>query len=202
MTRADVDHASLGSPSAARTVVVLREGPLATLDPDPAVTRRRDVRVVAVRIDVEAMNEPTSFGDREPGHVSGLESLLADIAPDPPIALVAVGAAGSPGIALAAALGDDVDRLVLVGVPAPEAPLSRGETERTLTDVTARTLLLNGQRDPDAAAAAAEWHRRRLVSARVEMIPARDEASDPRISLTDVWERVLSHAAPRTTKRE
>ena len=68
-----------------------------------------------------------------------------------------------------------------------------------LARVTAKTLIMNGQQDPDAAAAAARWHHDRLPGSRVEMVPGSPGASpDGRLSLADVWDRVLSHVAPGT----
>lgn len=202
MTTARFDHVSVGTPDAARTVIVIGTRGTATADPDPAVTRRRDVRVVAVRVDHDALSERSAFGDRAPGHIEALDRLVATLAAEGPVSLVGVGEAGPVAVGLAAMLGDRADRLALVGVPIPaEQPLSVDAAEQVMAAVTAKTLIVNGQKDPDAAAAAAQWHRSRLLGARVEMVPRRDGATDDRLSLTAVWERVLSHTAPGTATR-
>ena len=96
----------------------------------------------------------------------------------------------------------------LVLDPEVDALLARAETaaERdlekdVLAGVAAKTLILNGQRDPDAASAAATFYRSAIPGARVEMVPAHG-AADERLALGDVWDRVLSHCAPHTRRSE
>lgn len=201
MTR--IEYASLGSPDADGTVVVLREGALATTDPDVTVTRTRDVRLVAVRVDDAEVAEPGAYGGETPAAVTvkALVELMDDVAAEGRFGLVGVGGAGEVAVHLAAVLADRVDRLALVAVPEPEGPLDREEEQRTLAGVSAQTLILVGEHDPDAAAAAAEWHRARLPSARVEIVPPPSEGADARLALGVVWERVLAHTAPGTQAR-
>jgi len=91
-------------------------------------------------------------------------------------------------------LGDTIDRLALVAVAAPDQPLDKDDLGALIAGLTAKTLILNGQRD-ETAPAAADWYRTRLTSARVEMVPG-----DAALSLSAVWGRVLSHVAPRTQR--
>ena len=100
-------------------------------------------------------------------------------------------------VALRAAveLGDTIDRLALVAVAAPAEPLDRDDLGALIEGVTAKTLIMNGRQDKTAAAAAAGWYKDHLVSARVEMVPA-----ESALSLSAVWGRVLSHAAPGTMR--
>ena len=76
-------------------------------------------------------------------------------------------------------------------MPTPETPLDKEELGRLLETVSAKALILNGQGDPDAAAAEARWYKEHLASSRIEMVPG-----DGPLALPDVWERALSHVAP------
>lgn len=203
MTTVELEDASTGSPGAARVVVLLREGSTALVDPDAAVTRRRDVRVVMVRVDDVEVRElgGSSRMSAARATVAALESLLSDLVPEATFALVGVGAVGEVAVRLASDSSERIDRLVLVAVPTPATALDRDDLGPVLAGVAAKTLILNGQRDPDAAAAAAEFHRAGIGSARVEMVPGPVDAPEPRLALSAVWERVLSFGAPRTTRR-
>lgn len=203
MSDIELEYASFGSPGAARLIVVLREGMLATVDPDAALTQRRDVRVVGVRVTDDEVIEPGGFRGQSPAAVTvgALIELAESVLLEGPFAVVGVGVTGDLAVRLAGALPDRVDRLVLVAVPSPRRPLDRDDDEDLLAAVQAKTLILNGQRDPEAAAADAEWHRSRIASARVEMVPASVDTSDPRLGLSTVWERVLSFTAPHTARR-
>lgn len=202
MTAVELDYASVGSPGAARVVVVLREGALALTDPEPAVTHRRDLRLVMVRVDDDEVAElgGSSGMSAARATVEALASLLRDLVPEPTFALLGVGATGEVAVRLAGTLPGRVDRMVLIAAPAPAATLDRDGLLPVLARVEAKTLILNGQRDPDAASAAAEFHRRAISSARVEMVPAPADAPEPRLALVQVWDRVLSFAAPRTKR--
>lgn len=183
--------------------MLLREGSTALTDPDGGVTHRRDVRVVLVRVDAEEVRELGGESGMSSSRVTtrALATLLHELVAEGAFALVGVGGAGEVAARLATKLEGRVDRLVLVAVPVPEAPLDRDDLGVLLGAVQAKTLILNGQKDPDAAAAAAEFHRARIGSARVEMVPPSPDDTDPRLALTRVWERVLSFVAPRTGQR-
>ncbi|SIT70720.1 alpha/beta fold hydrolase [Microbacterium sp. RU33B] len=202
MSQIELEYASFGAPQAERLVLVLREGALATIDPDAAITQRRDVRVVGVRVTDDEVAEPGGYRGQSPAAVTvgALVELARSVLLEGSFAVVGVGVTGELAVRLALALPERVDRLVLVAVPAPTTPLDRDDGEDLLAGVQAKTLILNGQKDPDAAAAAAEWHRAHIASARVEMVPAVG-AVDTRLALGTVWERVLSFTAPRTARR-
>ena len=206
MTKADepaggVEHRVFGAPGAVRTVVVVRTGATAMLDPDPPATAARAVRVVAVGLADGDLVDPATFGGGTPAETMAmsLAELIRSQAGESPVGMVGVGATGVLVLLLAAELGDVVDRLALVAVPAPETPIDRDDAELVTARVSAKTLIMNGQRAPDAAAAAAAWHHDRLPGSRVEMVPASAlPAGDGRLALDLVWDRVLSHVAPGT----
>ena len=206
MTRADeppagVEHRVFGAPGAARTVIVMRTGATAMLDPDPRATVARAVRIVVLGFSDEDLADPATFGGGTPAETMAmsLADLVRSQAGRSPVGVVGVGATGPLALLLAAELGDGVDRLALIAVPAPETPIDRDDAELVTARVTAKTLIMNGQRAPDAAAAAAAWHHDRLPGSRVEMVPASAlPAGDGRLALDLVWDRVLSHVAPGT----
>lgn len=205
MTRAqgpqvEIDVSSRGTPGAARTVVVLRTGSLASVDPDSAVTAARDVRLLLVHLDAPELDDPPAYGGETPAGstAAALIALAGEEIGDAPFGLVAERDAAALGLSLAAALGDRVDRLALVAAPVPESPLQRDLAVPILGRVTAKTLVLASAGDPDAPQAAATWHRDHLADARLEMVPG---TGDGRLALTDVWARVLSHTAPHTLRR-
>ncbi|WP_439592133.1 hypothetical protein [Microbacterium sp.] len=204
MTRAQspqepLDAATFGSPGATRTIVVLRHGATAKSDPSPADTARRDVRVLAVGLSEAELDDPAAYRGETPAETAtaSVIELIRAQSPDVAVALVGVGAVGAVAARVAAESPGLVDRLVLIAVPLPDTAAQRDLAEGLFETVTAKTLLLNGQKDPDAAAAAASWHRDHLPDARVEMVPSTREG-DPRLSLGDVWTRVLSFCAPGT----
>lgn len=198
-----VELRTFGAPGADRTVIVLRIGATAMLDPDPSATTVRAVRVVVVGLPAADLDDPAAF--RGETRAESTAAALADHvraeAGESPVGLVGVGSTGSVALRLAALLGADVDRLALVAVPLPETPLDRDDAAVVAARVTAKTLIMNGQDDPDAAAAAARWHHDRIQGSRVEMVPSPAFATgDDRLALGDVWERVLSHVAPGTKR--
>ncbi|WP_194395863.1 alpha/beta fold hydrolase [Microbacterium atlanticum] len=194
---ASYEHRSFGAPGAQRTVFLLRAGISTLSDPRPDVTARRDARIVAVGLTVDDIDDPAAYRGATAAEMTAatLARFVAQERHDRSVGLVGVGDAGDLAILVAAHLGDVVDRLALVAVPRPDSALEGSEVAELLARVTARTLILNGRDDPDAAAAAARWYREHLAAARVELVP---ETSDPqsRLILADVWERVLSHVAP------
>ena len=94
---------------------------------------------------------------------------------------------GYAALELAAAHPDDVDRLVLVAVPAPD---DRGPPPE-LALVSAKTLLLFGNADPRTGSAHARWWKSQLPGARLEMVPGGGHDL-----LGPMWGRILAHAAP------
>lgn len=98
--------------------------------------------------------------------------------------------AGLRAAALAASHSEHVDRLVLCCVPAPIDDVGFDPAK-----IAAKTLLLYGQLDEEAPSRHAKWWKDHLAHARIEMVPGR--GSD----IVDVmWKRILSHAAPRTSR--
>jgi pimeloyl-ACP methyl ester carboxylesterase len=206
MTRADgaaaaVRRHSFGRLGARRTVLLLRTGATSMLDPDPAVTATHDVHILAIGLPPGELEDPATFGGQTQAQsaAASLASLVRDKAGESFVGIVGYGRTGEIAIMLAEALGEVVDRLALVAAPAPETRIDRDDQGAVLSRVTAETLIINGQHDPDAAAAAARWHHARLPASRVEMVPAADVSSpDGRLPLSSVWGRVLSHVAPGT----
>src|SRR6187551_827058 len=132
MTRADepiagVEHRVFGAPGAVRTVIVVRTGATAMLDPDPPATAARAVRVVVVGLADEDLQDPATFGGGTPAETmaTALAELVRSQAGETPVGVVGVGATGVLVLLLAAELGDGVDRLALIAVPAPETPIDR-----------------------------------------------------------------------------
>ena len=75
--------------------------------------------------------------------------------------------------------------MVVVGTPIPDA------WEFELSEVTAKTLLLFGAKDPATGSKHGRWWQQRLPDARLEMNP--QGGGD---LLGPMWKRVLSHLAP------
>jgi pimeloyl-ACP methyl ester carboxylesterase len=199
---AELEHHSFGAPGAERTVFLLREGEAATLDPEPTATARRNVRVVAVRVTADDIEDPAAYRGATPAAVAAdaIAALVTNEAHDERVGLVGVSSTGELALLLAQRLGEQVDRLALVAIAEPATALDRDETGYLLAGISAKTLILNGRDDPDAAAAAARWHQSRLPDARMEIVPDGADAVDPRLSISHVWERVLSHTAPGTVR--
>lgn len=195
----EFSYTAFGSVAPSRTVVVLREGAVAVSDPDARITARRDVRVLAVRVGQDDASD-AAYGTEAPGSAAMIA--LADVVRDEAlidadtVGVVGVGQAGPEAVMLAAHLGRTADRLALVAAPRPESPLERHLGEELLAQVSADTLVLVGADDPDAGTDAARWHAAHLARACVERVALRPGSLDRRLSLTDVWERVLAHVAP------
>lgn len=202
-----LSHSVFGTPGAERLVVLVGTGIAVTADPLPAETAARNVCVLAVAIGRDALEDTGTFGSETPAEqtAAALADLIRDSLAatpresDPGKAQTAaiVGYRDGADVALRAAveLGDTIDRLALVAVAAPAEPLDRDDLGALIEGVTAKTLIMNGRQDKTAAAAAAGWYKDHLVSARVEMVPA-----ESALSLSAVWGRVLSHAAPGTMR--
>jgi pimeloyl-ACP methyl ester carboxylesterase len=187
-------------PGASRLVVLVGVGISMAVDPLPPVTSGRDIRVLAVGLDGAAIDDPGAHGGETPAE-SAAATLAARIREelDDAVAtagLVAYRGAGDVALRATVLLEDSIDRLVLVAVPAPGTPLDKDELGRTLESLTAKTLILNGQQDPAAAAADARWYKERIGSSRVEVVPG-----EGALPLPDVWDRALSHTAPGAKRR-
>ncbi|WP_109210806.1 MULTISPECIES: hypothetical protein [Microbacterium] len=198
---ASFEHRSFGAPGAERTVILMRTGVSTLSDPQPEITVRRDARIVAVGLTVDDIDDPAAY--RGATSAEATAATLAQFAGaerhDRPVGLVGVGEAGELAIMVAAHLGEGVDRLALVAVPQPTSELAGSEVADLLARIAAKTLIMNGQNDPEAAAAAARWYKERMPSARIEMVPRTGDPTS-RLILADVWERVLSHVAPGTVR--
>lgn len=168
------------------------------LDPDPPVTIRRDVRIIAVRVTPAELFDPHAHRTETAASppVARLGALYAAEVPDgAAVGVVGIGATAAVATQFSAELGARVDRLALVAAAAPDGRLPRDEGAKILAGVTAKTLILNGPGEGRATAASAVWHRDHLADARVEMVPGtRVGIEGP--SLVEVWPRVLSHVAP------
>jgi pimeloyl-ACP methyl ester carboxylesterase len=199
-------HRVFGTPGSDRLVVLVGTGIAVAVDPMPSETVARDICVLAVALGAGTMEDSGGYGSETPAEQTA--QWLADLIRD---TLEETGAQSPAGDALRAGivayrdaadvalraavhLGDSIDRLVLVAVAAPEQPLDRDDLGALIEGVSAKTLVLSGQRDEHAASAAA-WYQEHLTSVRIEMVPA--EAS---LSLSAVWGRVLSHVAPGTKR--
>ena len=191
---------TFGAPGAPRLVVLVGIGISMTIDPLPGVTATRDIRVMAVGLDGAAIDDPGAYGGETPAESTGeklAELIRESLADDRATAgVVAYRGAGDVALRAVATLADSIDRLVLVAVPTPETPLDKEELGRLLETVSAKALILNGQGDPDAAAAEARWYKEHLASSRIEMVPGSSG-----LALPDVWERALSHVAPGSKRR-
>ncbi|SFS09233.1 hypothetical protein SAMN04487846_2506 [Microbacterium sp. cf046] len=198
-------HRVYGSPGAARLVVLVGTGIAVATDPAPAETAARSICVLAVSLDGAAIADPGTFGSETPAEQTSawlVELIRGELAAPqftaagPPAAgLIIYREAVDVALRAAASLGDTIDRIALVAVAEPEQPLDRDDLGILISAVSAKALIMNGQREEAAANAAANWYRTQLPSARVEMVPGVAE-----LSLTDVWARALSHVAPRTKR--
>jgi hypothetical protein len=195
-----ISYRATGSISADRLIAVVRTGAAALDDPLPGATGGRDIRVLLVRMPLIGFDDPEAFGGETPDeeHAEALIELLRTegATPEAPIGLVGVGEVGWRAIAAAAALGGIVDRLALVAVAPPETSLDREDAAGLLSEVTAKTLIMNGRDDDQAPSSAASWLKKSRGDARVEMVPR-----EGRLALSTVWDRVLTHVAPGTKAR-
>lgn len=133
-------------------------------DPDPELTWARGVTLLA---DDGAGAEPDHAG---------------------PVGVVGTSIAGLDALAFAARHPGLVDRVVLVSTPIPDDDRALGVE---LSQITAKTLLLFGAKDPLTGSRHGTWWQRRLPNARLEMSP--DGGHE---LLVPGWKRTLSHLAP------
>jgi pimeloyl-ACP methyl ester carboxylesterase len=209
MTRAQgpdtaIDYRVVGSPGAERLVVAIRSGPLATVDPDPAETLTREVRVLLIGVDAAELEDPVTFSGTTPAEstIASVAELISARTGGEPVGVVGEREAAAIAIGIAATRPELVDRLALVAAARPDTALGRDLDAHILAGVTAKTLLLGATGEPGAARAAT-WYRGRLADARVEMVPMESSPAsvDGRLALGPVWARVLSHIAPATRRR-
>jgi hypothetical protein len=196
-----------GTPGSDRLVVLIGTGIAVAVDPLPAETAARDICVLAVALGADTMEDPGGYGSETPAEQTAqwladlVQATLEETRAASPAGdalttgIVAYRDAVDVALRAAVQLGDAVDRLALVAVGAPEQPLDRDDLGVLIGGVTAETLVLNGQNDETADAAAAAWYREHLAAVTIEMVP--DESA---LSLPAVWGRVLSHVAPRTRR--
>lgn len=192
-----------GAADARRTILVLREGAAATVDPAAAVTATRLVRIIAVRLAPVEISDPGAFGGETHAEVTvgSLAELVDEEVPHgAQVGVAGVGEAWDTAVLLAGEAR--VDRLALVAAPRPGTALMRDEAARALARVQAKTLILSGQKDPASSAADAAWMKEHVGNARVEMVPAASTTGiGGALTLADVWPRVLSHLAPGTARQ-
>jgi hypothetical protein len=163
--------------------------------------------VLAVTLGDATMEDPGGYGSETPAEQTAgwlvalvrqtLDAIRSEerTAQPPNAGIIVYGRAADVGLRAVVELGETIDRLALVAVASPDQPLDRDDLGALIAGVSAKTLILNGQRDEIAAAAAADWYRSHLISARVEMVPG-----DAALSLSAVWGRALSHVAPRAKR--
>ncbi|WP_203783204.1 alpha/beta fold hydrolase [Asanoa ferruginea] len=132
------------------------------VDPDPELTWARGITLVGD--DGTEVDQPGPFGVVG-WSVAGLDALAF--------------AARHPGL---------VDRLALVATPIPDDEAALGFE---LSDITAKTLLLFGAKDPLTGSRHGTWWQRRLPDARLEIYPQGGHDL-----LVPAWKRTLSHLAP------
>jgi hypothetical protein len=205
-----LSHRIFGTPGAERLVVLVGAGSGAPLDPLPAETAARDICVLAVTLGDATMEDPGGFGSETPAEQTAawlarlIRQTLVEIDAEGATTTGVVVYGRAVDVALRAVdvalravvdLGEEVDRLALINVAAPEQPLDRDDLGALIEGVSAKALIMNGQHVEGAAAAASAWYKDHLGSARVEMVPGVSE-----LSLSAVWARALSHVAPRTKR--
>jgi hypothetical protein len=198
-----LSHRIFGTPGAERLVVLVGAGSGAPLDPLPAETAARDICVLAVTLGDATMEDPGGFGSETPAEQTAawlarlIRQTLVEIDAEgaTTTGVVVYGRAVDVALRAVVDLGEEVDRLALINVAAPEQPLDRDDLGALIEGVSAKALIMNGQHVEGAAAAAAARYKDPLGSARVETVPGVSE-----LSLSAVWARALSHVAPRTKR--
>jgi len=146
-------------------------------DPDPDATHARDVGLLAAPQGASA------------------EDVADDLARlgEHSVGVVGWSTGGLAALALAANRPSLVNRLALVATPAPL--LTPSSLDVDPARVTAKTLLVYGGRDPNAASAHGRWWQSHLPHARLEMTP---DGGDRLIA--ERWARTLAHLSPRTPR--
>jgi pimeloyl-ACP methyl ester carboxylesterase len=181
--RAICFHTTGGS-DAGRCVVFVHPSPGSeAFDPDPEQTAKRDVLLVGV-------DRPGYGGSEADGSGAAAGDIAAVL---DHLGFATAGVAGwSTGGQVAAQLAarrpDLVDRLVLLGTPAPN---DGAALEFEPDDVRAKTLLLYGYADNLVGPAHARWWKDNLANSRIEMMPGLGHDM-----VVPAWKRVLSHLAP------
>ena len=195
MTRAQapdgrLEFRSFGAAGAPRTVLVLRVGAVALIDPDPAVTLDHDVRLMAVQLDEVELDDPPTFGGETPAEstATALADLVRREVPGAVIGVVAERDAVPLAVALAAASTDLIDRLAHVDARVPDSALVADLLAEESAAVAASALVVAADDDETTA----RWYADGLGSAEVRLVTAGEIG----VSLTSVWDAVLSHVAP------
>lgn len=195
-----IDYASFGTPGAPRTVALVRWGPVATTDPDPMTTARRDIRLITLAVKELGISDPEAYGGETPDeeHAQALATLLVEegASLEQPMGLVGYGEAGWRAASAAAILGDAVDRLALVDVPRVEDPLGHSDAVEILGRIRAATLVIGARGESSVGEDDARWIAAACARPEVEIV---DDTG--RISLATVWGRVLDHTAPGVARR-
>ena len=145
-------------------------------DPDPAATWSRGITLLAV--------DPA-----QPGRC-GADDLAEELDQRAagPVGAIGWSAGGLVALTLAARHPGLVDRLVVIGAPSPDAEPDPGFEP---SQITAKTLLLYGAKDPIAGPRDGKWYQQRLPNARFEQVPG-----EGRLLVAPMWRRALSHLAP------
>lgn len=196
MTRAqapdgELEFRSFGAAGAARTVLVLRVGAVAMLDPGPSATLDHDVRLMAVQLDEVELDDPPTYRGETPAAstAAALADLVRREVPGAVIGLVAERDAVPLGVALAASAGELVDRLALVDVRVPDSALVGDLLADEAAAVVAPSIVVSAPGDDTAA----RWFADRLGDGEVRVV----EPGGDGLSLTRVWDVVLGHVAPQ-----
>ncbi|RKT33578.1 hypothetical protein DEU34_2180 [Microbacterium sp. AG1240] len=194
MTRAqapdgELEFRSFGAAGAARTVLVLRVGAVAMLDPGPSATLDHDVRLMAVQLDEVELDDPPTYRGETPAAstAAALADLVRREVPGAVIGLVAERDAVPLGVALAASAGELVDRLALVDVRVPDSALVGDLLADEAAAVVAPSIVVSAPGDDTAA----RWYADRLGDGEVRVV----EPGGDGLSLTRVWDVVLGHVA-------
>lgn len=202
MTRAqgpddEIEYAGSGIPGADRTVVVLRTGAMATVDPDASVTHARRVHVLLVHVEGPDLDDPPAFGGETPAGstASALARIARKESPDAVLSLVAVRETCAIAISLVAQEGLPVESLALVAPVVPEEPLQRDLAIGLLGRIDAPTLIVAAETEP-ATVEAAAWFAPQLANGSTAVLPASlVDSPDGLLGLRDAWETVLVHVA-------
>jgi pimeloyl-ACP methyl ester carboxylesterase len=172
---------------AGRTVVLCHPAGHGDLDPGPESTWVRGITLFGV--------DPLAAGPDpagpEVGVAAGELAEVLDRLGGSPVGLAGWDTAGWIAVALVAGWPDLVDRLVVLGMPMPDPDPPWLPAGRPAA-ITARTLVLCGGKDPVAGPRHGRRWQKRLPNARLEVVPGAGHRL-----LVPMWERVLSHLAPR-----
>lgn len=140
---------------------------------------------------VLCLPEDTTPFDPQPDETTKRDVRLVSQWESDTAAVVGWSSGGWDALELAAA-HPDLPRLAIVSLPFPlEQPSSLNPD-----DVKAKTLLLYGSKDPQTGSSHGTKWQKRLPVARLEMVPGGEHDL-----LVQMWPRILSHLAPRRTRK-